>query len=231
MEIENGKYRTMSNYQQIEIQADHHDKIYSMMQQEIVEDKQEIIDNDQPKINYSASISTHQFTAFAVAGSKLTERIRTKAFACLLRQEVAYFDRSENSSGAICHHLLSDALSIQQIAATRLGYICETLAMFILGIILGFLFNYQFTLIVIFILFIVAMLTYINIIFEMRLHKECHDDRLLLNALSHEAELVGVRKMIAGISDLGNERSISLHRSAEFTHVGILRTCGWKFNR
>ncbi|CAF5010674.1 unnamed protein product [Rotaria sp. Silwood1] len=63
------------------------------------------------------------------------------------------------------------------------------------------------------------------------MHGKGHDDRLLLNALSHEAELVGVRKMIAGISDLGNERSISLHRSAEFTHVGILRTCGWKFNR
>ncbi|CAF4380262.1 unnamed protein product, partial [Rotaria sordida] len=39
-----------------------------------------------------------QYTAFAISGSKLTERIRSKAFACLLRQEVAYFDRPENSS-------------------------------------------------------------------------------------------------------------------------------------
>ncbi|CAM4807918.1 unnamed protein product [Rotaria magnacalcarata] len=114
-----------------------------------------------------------QFTAFSVAGSKLTERIRTKAFASLLRQEVAYFDQSENSSGAICHRLSSDALSIQQITSTRLGYICETLAMFMLGIIFGFLFNYQFSLIVLFMLFIVAAFTYLNIIFEMRLHKKC----------------------------------------------------------
>ncbi|CAF3886991.1 unnamed protein product [Rotaria magnacalcarata] len=114
-----------------------------------------------------------QFTAFSVAGSKLTERIRTKAFASLLRQEVAYFDQSENSSGAICHRLSSDALSIQQITSTRLGYICKTLAMFMLGIIFGFLFNYQFSLIVLFMLFIVAAFTYLNIIFEMRLHKKC----------------------------------------------------------
>ncbi|CAF2108011.1 unnamed protein product [Rotaria magnacalcarata] len=254
MEIENGKYRNMFNIQQIEIQADRQDEIYPT-QQEIIEDKQQIMDKEE----YSASIIVNQkysssnrlsiflrllsmnkpewiimmigsiaclangfiqpifallltdivqklnnfndeerrtqvihsslwllclgfgsffirffqFTAFSVAGSKLTERIRTKAFASLLRQEVAYFDQSENSSGAICHRLSSDALSIQQITSTRLGYICETLAMFMLGIIFGFLFNYQFSLIVLFMLFIVAAFTYLNIIFEMRLHKKC----------------------------------------------------------
>ncbi|CAF4651778.1 unnamed protein product [Rotaria sp. Silwood1] len=55
-----------------------------------------------------------QYTAFAISGSKLTQRIRSKAFACLLRQEVAYFDRPENSSGAICTRLSSDASAIQE---------------------------------------------------------------------------------------------------------------------
>ncbi|CAF4544352.1 unnamed protein product, partial [Rotaria sp. Silwood2] len=66
-----------------------------------------------------------QYTAFAISGSKLTERIRSKAFACLLRQEVAYFDRPENSSGAICVRLSSDALAVQEMTGTRLGAICE----------------------------------------------------------------------------------------------------------
>ncbi|CAF4789632.1 unnamed protein product [Rotaria sp. Silwood1] len=70
-----------------------------------------------------------QYTAFAVAGSKLTQRIRLKAFACLLRQEVAYFDRPENSSGAICTRLSSDASAIQEMTGTRLGIICEALAL------------------------------------------------------------------------------------------------------
>ncbi|CAF4636850.1 unnamed protein product [Rotaria sp. Silwood1] len=55
-----------------------------------------------------------QYTAFAISGSKLTQRIRSKAFACLLRQEVAYFDRPENSSGAICTRLSSGASAIQE---------------------------------------------------------------------------------------------------------------------
>ncbi|CAF1214185.1 unnamed protein product, partial [Rotaria sordida] len=69
-----------------------------------------------------------QYTAFAVSGSKLIERICAKAFAHLLRQEVAFFDRLENSSGAICNRLSSDALAIQQMAGARLGIVCESIA-------------------------------------------------------------------------------------------------------
>ncbi|CAF3833164.1 unnamed protein product, partial [Rotaria sp. Silwood1] len=56
----------------------------------------------------------NKYTAFAVSGSKLTERICIKAFAHYLRQEMAFFDRLENSSGAIYNRLSSDALGIQQ---------------------------------------------------------------------------------------------------------------------
>ncbi|CAF4110700.1 unnamed protein product, partial [Rotaria sordida] len=79
-----------------------------------------------------------QYTAFAISGSKLTERIRSKAFACLLRQEVAYFDRPENSSGAICTRLSSDASAVQEMTGTRLGVIFEVLALSFFGIIFGF---------------------------------------------------------------------------------------------
>ncbi|CAF1190149.1 unnamed protein product [Rotaria sordida] len=72
-----------------------------------------------------------QYTAFAISGSKLTQRIRSKAFACLLRQEVAYFDRPENNSGAICTRLSTDASAIQEMTGTRLGVVCEALALHI----------------------------------------------------------------------------------------------------
>ncbi|CAF5025633.1 unnamed protein product, partial [Rotaria sp. Silwood1] len=69
-----------------------------------------------------------QYTAFAISGSKLTQRIRSKTFSCLLRQEVAYFDRPENSSGAICTRLSSDALAIQEMTGTRLGLAVEVIS-------------------------------------------------------------------------------------------------------
>ena len=53
----------------------------------------------------------------------------------------------------------------------------------------------------------------------------------LLQALMHEAERLGIRKMIACIGDATNERSIRLHRAAGFTSAGTMKSCGWKFNR
>jgi L-amino acid N-acyltransferase YncA len=53
----------------------------------------------------------------------------------------------------------------------------------------------------------------------------------LLAELSRQAELAGVRKLIAVIGDSGNAGSIGVHRRAGFEHVGIIRSCGWKFGR
>ncbi|CAF0897167.1 unnamed protein product [Adineta steineri] len=89
-----------------------------------------------------------QFVAFGIAGAKLVSRIRSKAFACFLRQEVAYFDRSENSSGAICTQLSSNAAAIEDMVGTRLGVICETLSLSVFGFLLGLYYSWQLTIIV-----------------------------------------------------------------------------------
>ncbi|CAF0731721.1 unnamed protein product [Adineta steineri] len=86
-----------------------------------------------------------QFVTFGIAGAKLVSRLRSKAFGCFLRQEVAYFDRPENSSGAICTHLSSNAAAIQDMAGTRLGVICQTLSMSAFGLLLGSFYNWQLT--------------------------------------------------------------------------------------
>mgnify|MGYP003614375422 FL=1 len=55
--------------------------------------------------------------------------------------------------------------------------------------------------------------------------------RLLLDELRAQAEAAGVRKLIAVIGDSANAGSIGVHRSAGFTHVGLIKSCGWKFDR
>ncbi|CAF1003973.1 unnamed protein product [Adineta steineri] len=89
-----------------------------------------------------------QFAAFGVAGAKLVSRIRSKAFACFLRQEVAYFDRPENGSGAICTHLSSNAAAIEDMAGSRLGVICQAFSMSAFGFLLGLYYNWQLTIII-----------------------------------------------------------------------------------
>ena len=51
----------------------------------------------------------------------------------------------------------------------------------------------------------------------------------LLVALSQAAEAAGVRKLIAVIGDSANVGSAGVHRRNGFTHVGVLKDCGWKF--
>ena len=55
--------------------------------------------------------------------------------------------------------------------------------------------------------------------------------RLLLAELLTQAERAGIRRMIAVIGDSANAASIGLHRKAGFEHVGVMRSCGWKFER
>jgi phosphinothricin acetyltransferase len=55
--------------------------------------------------------------------------------------------------------------------------------------------------------------------------------RALLIELAAQAERAGVRKLIAVIGDSSNVSSIAVHRSVGFTPVGILKSCGWKFDQ
>jgi phosphinothricin acetyltransferase len=59
----------------------------------------------------------------------------------------------------------------------------------------------------------------------------CGLGRALLGELARHAEQAGVRKLIAVIGDSANAASIGLHRSAGFAEVGVLKSCGWKFDR
>ncbi len=53
----------------------------------------------------------------------------------------------------------------------------------------------------------------------------------LLAELVAQAERAGVRKLIAVIGDSGNTGSIGVHRALGFQRVGVLASCGWKFDR
>ncbi|CAF2104120.1 unnamed protein product [Rotaria magnacalcarata] len=119
------------------------------------------------------AIRVLQFTTFAVAGSNLSHRIRAKAFAYFLRQEVAYFDRHENSSSSIFTHLSSNALAIQQITGIRLGLLCETFVMILLALILGASFNWQIMLILLAFLGVAFVALFIFVEVKSRLGKRC----------------------------------------------------------
>jgi L-amino acid N-acyltransferase YncA len=55
--------------------------------------------------------------------------------------------------------------------------------------------------------------------------------RALLAELAAQAEIAGVRKLIAVIGDSANTGSVGVHAAVGFQPVGMLKSCGWKFDR
>jgi phosphinothricin acetyltransferase len=55
--------------------------------------------------------------------------------------------------------------------------------------------------------------------------------RQLLAELARQAQAAGIRKLIAVIGDSANAGSIGVHRTLGFEHVGVFKSCGWKFGQ
>ncbi|CAF1044852.1 unnamed protein product [Adineta steineri] len=155
MRKEGGKYQTMVKSQQLEKTNDDQDEIVKMTTRTDEDEKQICV--------LLFALHIFQSIAFAISGSKLTQRVRSKAFACLLRQEVAYFDRPENSSGTITVRLSSNASAIQDMIGTTLGLIFQGFALFLFGLVFGLLFSRQLTLIMIFPFVLLLISAYVNV--------------------------------------------------------------------
>ncbi|AMO24339.1 GNAT family N-acetyltransferase [Ramlibacter solisilvae] len=53
----------------------------------------------------------------------------------------------------------------------------------------------------------------------------------LLGELERQAQAAGVRKLIAVIGDSANAGSVGVHRALGFADAGVIKSCGWKFDR
>ncbi|CAM4746652.1 unnamed protein product [Rotaria magnacalcarata] len=83
---------------------------------------------------------------FARSGEALTKRLRSKAFQAILRQDMTFFDREENSTGALCTRLATEASAVQGASGVRFGLIFQYLFAIVAGIFLGFAYSWQLTL-------------------------------------------------------------------------------------
>lgn len=83
---------------------------------------------------------------FARSGALLTKRLRCEAFRAILRQEVAFFDREENSTGALCARLATEATAVQAASGFHLGILCQNITSVGVGVLIGFIFSWQMTL-------------------------------------------------------------------------------------
>nr|UOU03322.1 ATP-binding cassette subfamily B1-like 3-1 [Brachionus rubens] len=90
-----------------------------------------------------------QSYAFALAGSRITQRIRTKMFKSMLRQEIAFHDLDENRSSILATQLSSSAGFCKGLSSDKLKIYVQGIAGVGFSIIYSFILSWKLTLMMI----------------------------------------------------------------------------------
>ncbi|KAE9618861.1 putative xenobiotic-transporting ATPase [Lupinus albus] len=85
---------------------------------------------------------------FSVAGCKLIQRIRHMCFEKVVNMEVGWFDKPENSSGAVGARLSADAASVRALVGDALGLLIGNFATALAGLIIAFTASWELALII-----------------------------------------------------------------------------------
>lgn len=84
-----------------------------------------------------------QSVPLAHASSRLISRARSVAFAAILRQDAAFFTKSENSSGALTAFLAQQANQLNGLSGTILGAVCNSIVAVVAGFIVAISFGWK----------------------------------------------------------------------------------------
>ncbi|KAL2727033.1 multidrug resistance protein 49 isoform X1 [Vespula squamosa] len=88
-----------------------------------------------------------QMYMFGLSGVRMTTRIRKMTFGAMLKQEMGWYDEEQNSVGALCARLSSDAGAVQGATGSRIGAILQALSTLVLGIGLSMYYTWKMTLV------------------------------------------------------------------------------------
>eukprot|EP00192_Tetraselmis_astigmatica_P000802 CAMPEP_0117691884 /NCGR_PEP_ID=MMETSP0804-20121206/25998_1 /TAXON_ID=1074897 /ORGANISM="Tetraselmis astigmatica, Strain CCMP880" /LENGTH=1263 /DNA_ID=CAMNT_0005505227 /DNA_START=142 /DNA_END=3933 /DNA_ORIENTATION=+ len=89
-----------------------------------------------------------QQACFGIMGSRLATRVRTLLFDTMLKQEVGWFDRDENNSGALTGTLGTDAALVRGAVGDTMGLMVQNLFTFGAGFTIAFINGWQMTLVI-----------------------------------------------------------------------------------
>ncbi|ORY03698.1 multidrug resistance protein [Basidiobolus meristosporus CBS 931.73] len=89
-----------------------------------------------------------KIAAFAIAGERLTRRLRSLSFAAYLRQEVAFFDDRRNCTGILNTKLSTEARTVQELTGRLAGTIMQAIFGLVTGMVIAFTTGWKLTLVV-----------------------------------------------------------------------------------
>ncbi|CEP00952.1 hypothetical protein PBRA_008264 [Plasmodiophora brassicae] len=88
-----------------------------------------------------------QNAMFGYASENLTERIRRRVFAAVLRQDMAFFDRAANTTGALTANLSSDAQRVQGASGSTMATLLQVSTTLVGGIVVSLVYGWKLALV------------------------------------------------------------------------------------
>ncbi|KAK2994198.1 hypothetical protein RJ640_017818, partial [Escallonia rubra] len=87
-------------------------------------------------------------TCFGIIGERLTLRVRERMFSAILRNEIGWFDNTNNTSSMLASRLESDARLLQTVVVDRSTILLQNVGMVVTSFIIAFILNWRLTLVV-----------------------------------------------------------------------------------
>ncbi|KAL3683714.1 hypothetical protein R1sor_001736 [Riccia sorocarpa] len=93
-------------------------------------------------------VYTCQHYSLGVLGENLVKRVREKMFGSILRNELAWFDKDENTSSQVAARLASNATQVRGVLSDRLAVLLQNSAMMSFAVILSLILQWKLTLVI-----------------------------------------------------------------------------------
>jgi ATP-binding cassette subfamily B (MDR/TAP) protein 1 len=95
------------------------------------------------------SSCTLQFWSVAQVTERVCVDLRSQLFEAIVRREIAFFDRAENSVGALTTRMSEDSRLVNKAFGENLAFQMQALSTFLVAVVLGFAESWKITLVVI----------------------------------------------------------------------------------
>lgn len=92
-------------------------------------------------------LNTLQLGLMGHVGESLTMKLRTSIFFKLLKMDIAWFDKPENSPGALATKLSTDCTLVNSLTSSTLGISLQSISSLITGMVIAFIASWQLTLV------------------------------------------------------------------------------------
>ncbi|KAK5581948.1 hypothetical protein RB653_003529 [Dictyostelium firmibasis] len=89
-----------------------------------------------------------QIYCFTYIGEKLTFNLRRLSFESIIRQDIGWFDLTENSTGRLTANLATEATLVQGMTSQRLGLLFQNIITIVAGLVIAFVSGWKLTLVV-----------------------------------------------------------------------------------